>query len=245
MMRFLARLFLALSLAATAESAAAASAERVDTALVLAVDVSGSVDAKRFTLQMEGIARTFEDKSVQAAVLSGPHHAVFVTLVQWSDRAFETVPWTLITGAEDAQAFAQRVRRGARAEGQFTCMASAMRVISDKVLPFLPAPAERTIVDVSGDGHDNCNPVEPVDAVRNELASGGVTVNGLPILEGDEAATIELWYRAHVIGGPGAFLIPALGYADFARAMRSKFLIEISGAPPNAPLIPIRARETR
>lgn len=217
-------------------------AERVDTALVLAVDVSGSIDAERYRLQMEGIARTFEDEGVQAAMLGGPHHAIFVTLVEWSDRPVVAVPWTLITGADDAAAFAARVRRAPRADDQFTCMAVALRLIADKVLPFLPVPSDRVVIDVSGDGHDNCNPIVPVDAVRNELVAGGATINGLPILEGDEALTLEAWYRAHVIGGPGAFLVPASGFADFARAMRSKFLIEISRAPA---LIPIRARETR
>jgi len=217
-------------------------AERVDTALVLAVDVSGSVDAERYRLQMEGIARTFEDEGVQAAMLGGPHRAIFVTLVEWSDRPAVVVPWTLITGADDAKAFAALVRRAPRADDQFTCMAVALRLIADKVLPFLPVPSDRVVVDVSGDGHDNCNPIVPVDAVRNELAAAGATINGLPILEGDEALTLEAWYRAHVIGGPGAFLVPASGFADFARAMRSKFLIEISRAPA---LIPIRARETR
>lgn len=225
-----------------AGNVARARAERVDTALVLAVDVSGSVDAERYHLQMEGIARTFEDEGVQAAMLGGPHRAIFVTLVEWSDRPAVSVPWTLITSAEDANAFAARVRRAPRADDQFTCMAVALQLIADKVLPFLPAPSDRVVVDVSGDGHDNCNPIVPVDAVRNELVAGGATINGLPILEGDEALTLEAWYRAHVIGGPGAFLIPASGFADFARAMRSKFLTEISSTPA---LIPIRARETR
>jgi Protein of unknown function (DUF1194) len=216
--------------------------EGVDTALVLAVDVSGSVDAERYRLQMEGIARTFEDEGVQASMLGGAHRAIFVTLVEWSDRPAVVVPWTLITGADDAKSFAARVRRAPRADDQFTCMAVALRLIVDKVLPFLPAPSDRVVIDVSGDGHDNCNPIVPVDAVRNELVAAGATINGLPILEGDEALTLEAWYRAHVIGGPGAFLVPASGFADFARAMRSKFLIEISGAPA---LIPIRARETR
>jgi hypothetical protein len=225
-----------------AGNAAYGRAERVDTALVLAVDVSGSVDAERYRLQMEGIARTFEDEGVQASMLGGPHRAIFVTLVEWSDRPAAVVPWTLITGADDAKAFAASVRRAPRADDQFTCMAVALRLIADKVLPFLPAPSDRIVIDVSGDGHDNCNPIVPVDAVRNELVAAGATINGLPILEGDEALTLEAWYRAHVIGGPGAFLVPASGFADFARAMRSKFLIEISRAPA---LIPIRARETR
>jgi len=208
-------------------------AEMVDTALVLAVDVSDSVTPERFALQMEGIARAFEDSGVQAAIVSGPHRAIFVTLVEWSNRPAVSVPWTLITSAEDARGFAGRVRRAPRADSQFTCMAAALQLIADKVLPFLPARAERTIIDVSGDGHDNCNPQVQVDAVRDALvAGGGVTINGLPILEGDEATTLEAWYREHVIGGPGAFLLPAASFKDFGRAMRDKFIIEISATTP-------------
>lgn len=208
----------------------AARRETVDTALVLAVDVSGSVNAERYALQMEGLAKAFEDPEVERTILSGPHRSMFVTLVEWSNTAAVTIPWTLITSRADALAFADKVRHAPRGDNEFTCMARALQLVEGKVLPFVPAPAERTIVDVSGDGHDNCNTSLPVDALRDRLVAGGVTINGLPILEGDEAATLEAWYRAHVIGGNGAFLVPALGFKDFARAMRQKFIVEISSA---------------
>jgi hypothetical protein len=153
---------------------------------------------------------------------------MFVALVEWSNRAFLTIPWTLITSRGDAQTFADRVRHAPRVDHQFTCMARALEVIHDKVLPFLPVRADRTIIDVSGDGHDNCNTQPSVDAIRDQIVISGVTINGLPILEGDEAATLENWYMAHVIGGNGAFLVPALGFDDVERAMRRKFLVEVS-----------------
>jgi Protein of unknown function (DUF1194) len=153
-------------------------------------------------------------------------------LVEWSSRAFLSIPWTLITSPGDAEAFADKIRRTPRFDNQFTCLARALQVVRDKVLPFLPATANRTIVDVSGDGRDNCNTSPPVDAVRDQLVLGGVTINGLPILEGDEAATLEDWYMQHVIGGPAAFLVPALGFHDFERAMRKKFLVEVSSRSP-------------
>jgi Protein of unknown function (DUF1194) len=206
--------------------------EMVDTALVLAVDVSESINAKRYALQMAGIAETFEDSDIQQMILSGPNHAMFVALLEWSNKASLTIPWTLITSNGDAQAFAGAVRRAPRADNQFTCMARGLQVIHDKVLPFLPVPANRTIVDVSGDGRDNCNTRPPVDAVRDQLVLAGVTINGLPILEGDEAGTLEDWYRDHVIGGNGAFLLPALGFDDVERAMRKKFFVEISSRSP-------------
>lgn len=207
-------------------------AEMVDTALVLAVDVSGSVNAERYALQMEGIARAFEDREVQKTILSGPHRSMFVTLVEWSNKPYVTIPWALITDSSDAENIASQIRHAPRSDNQFTCMSNALRAIQDKVLPFLPAPAQRVVIDVSGDGHDNCNPAVRIDAVRDELVANGATINGLPILEGDEADTLEQWYRDHVIGGSSAFVAPAYGFRDFQRAIRRKFVFEISSAQP-------------
>jgi hypothetical protein len=209
---------------------AAAPVGAVDTALILAVDVSGSVSAGRYQLQMEGIAAAFEDAAVQGAILAGPRRSLLITLVQWSDKAQVSVPWMLIESGGDAASFAAKVRRAPRAADQFTCMSQMMRLVADKILPRAPLRADRTVIDVSGDGRDNCNSAQPVDVLRDELVGTGVTINGLPILEGDEAKTLEEWYREHVIGGTAAFLEPASGFADFARAMRQKFLVEISAA---------------
>ena len=203
-------------------------AEIVDTALILAVDVSESINTERYALQMAGIGKTFEDPDIQQIILSGPNHSMFVALAEWSSRAFLSIPWTLITSPGDALAFADKIQHTPRFDNQFTCLARALQAVRDKVLPFLPVAANRTIVDVSGDGRDNCNTRPPVDAVRDQLVLAGVTINGLPILEGDEAATLEDWYAHHVIGGPAAFLVPALGFSDFERAMRKKFLVEVS-----------------
>jgi hypothetical protein len=208
---------------------AAAPVDAVDTALVLAVDVSGSVTPERYRLQMDGIAAAFEDTAVQGAILAGPRQSLLITLVEWSDKGQVAVPWMLIASGEDAASFAAKVRRAPRVASQFTCMSDMMRLVSDKILPRVPLRADRTVIDVSGDGHDNCNPPQPVDALRDEIVGEGVTINGLPILDGDEAPTLEGWYRQHVIGGTAAFLEPAIGFADFERAMRRKFLVEISG----------------
>jgi hypothetical protein len=202
--------------------------EKVDTALVLAVDVSGSVDAERYALQMEGIAEAFEDPAVQRTILSGPNRSMTVALVEWSNTAALTLPWTLIASPADAQAFAAKVRHAPRGDNAFTCMSRALQLVDGKVIPFAPVPAERIIIDVSGDGHDNCNLSPPVDAMRDRLVAEGVTINGLPILAGQEAATLENWYRDHVIGGNSAFLVTAHGFADFGRAIRQKFMVEIS-----------------
>lgn len=217
---------------AAAAPCIAGDAEAVDVALVLAVDVSGSVSGERYSLQMEGIAAAFEDSAMQAAILDGWHRALVITLVQWSDKAQISIPWTVIASKADAHSFAERVRHARRVADQFTCMSQMMRFVADKVLPRIPAQSARTVIDVSGDGAENCNPETPVDAIRDELVGDAVTINGLPILDGEDRDRLEPWYASHVVGGNGAFVTPAHGFDDFTRAMRQKFLVEISAATP-------------
>ncbi|MGE5266337.1 MAG: DUF1194 domain-containing protein [Deltaproteobacteria bacterium] len=204
----------------------------VDTALVISVDVSNSVDAVRYQLQLEGIAKALEDESVIEAILTGGRGGILISLVMWADKPKISIPWTRISSKEEALAVAQQVRRLPREGGEFTCLAGMMRMIADKVVTQIPARANRIVIDVSGDGKDNCNREEPVEAVRDELVASGVIINGLPILEGDDGPTLEGWYRDYVVGGTGAFVLPAKGFQDFGNAIRQKFVIEISGRPP-------------
>lgn len=223
-----------------------------DTALVIAVDVSQSVDANRYRMQMEGIAAAFEDSSVVAAITGGYTGKIIVTLVAWADDAEIVVPWTEIANAEDASRLAQTVRGLKQVGGEFTCMARMMRILPIRVLPNMPAPARRTVVDVSGDGIDNCNQKIQSDEARDSLIKEGAVINGLPIIIAGEnevvgsgayrapsyglnnlgpdtdTTTLDAWYQDHVIGGPGAFLLIAKGYEDFGRAFRQKFVTEIS-----------------
>ena len=232
----------------------------VDTALVVAVDVSNSVDDERYKLQMEGIATALEDKSVIDAITNGPNGGILFSMVTWADRPNFSLPWMRIGSKEEAIAVAAKVRKLPHQAGEFTCMTRMMRSVNDKIMSQVPAQATRLVLDVSGDGTDNCNAEEPIETVRDELVANGVTVNGLPINVGDPSApvgegayrapgtsfedaslpnaprsptTLEEWFKAHVKGGTGAFVLPANGYADFGRAIRQKFVIEISGiAPP-------------
>lgn len=203
--------------------------EPVDTALVVSIDVSNSVDDRRYKLQMEGIAEALEDPAVMDAILNGPRGGILISIVAWSDRPQIAVPWTRVGSREEALALAQRVRRLPRYGGQFTCLGRMLRFLTDKVLAQVPAETFRTVVDVSGDGRDNCNPDQPVPEIRDELTGYGTTINGLPILEGDEAETLEGWYTKNVKGGPAGFILPAKGFEDFGRAIRQKFVIEITG----------------
>ncbi len=226
----------------------------VDTALVVSVDVSNSVDSDRYKLQMEGIAKALEDPGVIDAIVGGPNGGILFSMVTWSDRPSLTLPWVRISNKADALAVAQRVRKLPLQGGEFTCMTKMLRSANDKIVPQIPAKALRIVIDVSGDGPDNCNADEPIEKVRDELVSNGVTINGLPILEGANAGGaggppaaagspnaseavqmptgLEEWYKTHVQGGPSSFVLAANGYGDFARAIRQKFVIEISGVKP-------------
>ena len=232
---------------------AAEPTDEVDTALIVAVDVSNSVDDARYKLQMEGIAQALEDPSVIRAIVGGAKGGILFSMITWADQSKVNVPWAHITNEQEAKAAAMRVRALPRQGGEFTCMSRMMRFVSDKIVPQIPAKAAKVVLDVSGDGRDNCNEPEPVEQVRDELVSYGVTVNGLPILEGNEGegegpggvptqsylpapagkgesgnTPLEDWYRDHVKGGPGSFVLPANGYADFGRAIRQKFVLEVS-----------------
>ncbi len=231
-----------------ASFANAVGGEEVDTALIVAIDVSNSVDEQRYKLQMEGIAQALEDPGVIQAIVGGAKGGILFSLVTWSDQPTIGLPWTHIASEADAKAAARKVRGLKRRGGEFTCMSRMMRVVSDKIVPQIPAKAAKVVLDISGDGQDNCNSSEPVQKVRDELVSYGVTVNGLPILdaEGPEMVTpgapstqsylpthqnvnpLEKWFTENVKGGPGSFVLPANGYADFGRAIRQKFVLEVS-----------------
>lgn len=226
--------------------------DTVDTALLVSVDVSNSVDEHRYRLQMEGIAAALEDSAVMDAILNGPQSAILFALVEWSDRPQLSIPWTKIATKTEAKAVAATIRKLPRNEGEFTCVANMLRFAFDKIVTQIPSQATHIVIDVSGDGVDNCNGKETTDAVRDELIASGVVINGLPILESDasgplapkspgahlnaspspgaasEPFPLEVWYREHVMGGTGAFVLPAYGYEDFGRAMREKFVVEVS-----------------
>ena len=211
--------------------AGADESRRVDTALVLAVDVSESVTAERYSLQMQGIAAAFRDPLLQDVMLASPHKAMLVALIEWSSKPFISIPWTLVDSRADANGLADLVVAIPRTDVRlkFTCLSLALRSINDELLPLLPLAADRTVIDVSGDGTDNCDGDLSVDAIRDDLVAHGTTINGLPVLEGDEAWRLEDWYRQHVIGGRSALLVSAHGYRDIQRAILQKFLTEISG----------------
>lgn len=236
--RRLIRLMSTLSLAVSglAVPAPLSAAEAVDLELVLAVDVSGSVDPAEARLQREGYLRALNDPGVIKAIEGAPLGRIAVTYVEWAGVGhYKTVvDWRIIDGAATARAFTDALR-------QVPIETAHRTSISDAILYSLPRfdtnnyEGTRRIIDISGDGANNYGKI--VSDARDIAVAAGVTINGLPILSDPNNSLypttpdLDLYFRDCVIGGPGAFYVVANGFADFARAVRRKLILEIASAP--------------
>jgi Protein of unknown function (DUF1194) len=209
-------------------TAAAAPARAAAVALVMAIDVSGSVSAGRYELQHDGIARAFETARLVDAI-SGISGGIEALVLEWSDpdKIAVTVGWTKITNRPSAAAFAAAVRATKRTSNGLTAIGPAM-LAAAAAFEHMPEPAAHRIIDISGDGMANFG--EPPRTVRDALVKRGITINGLPILS--EEPWLEQYYRHNVIGGPSSFVVPAKDYDSFAEAMLRKLVQEVAGARP-------------
>jgi hypothetical protein len=213
-------------------------AEPVDVALVLAVDVSESVDAEEYQLQHEGIARAFENKAVVDAIRGGAHGAIEAMVLEWSDRDKQvvTAPWARIGDANSAAAFAARVRASTRSSAGLTAIGDAL-LASAAALEHLPDPADRRIIDVSGDGMANIGP--PPNEVRDMLVAHGIVINGLAILKTEP--WLDQYYDQYVVGGEHSFLLKVEDFQSFATAIQQKLLGELALLAPHP--LPLREAE--
>ena len=198
----------------------------VDVALVLALDVSASVDEREFDLQKFGLATAMTHPSVIEAIGVGRNKRIAVTVVQWAgyQKQFVMVPWHIVEGVASATSFALKVGDMSRVTTSgFTHIAGAIRY-SVRVARTTEFVADRKVIDISGDGTNNVFPHPETE--RDRAIRAGFTVNGLTII--NEADKLDDYYRKHVIGGPGAFVITARSYDDYAKAMIRKLVREIS-----------------
>jgi uncharacterized protein DUF1194 len=214
-------------LAAGSLARGAAEAESsVAVKIVLAVDASGSVDRTRFELQREGYAEAFRSPAVLQAIRSTASGSIAVAMLQWTGptQHVTAVDWTMIDDDASAERFADAIARAPRALfGGGTSISGAI----DFALTMLarsPFQASRQVIDVSGDGANNRG--RPAEYARDDAVAAGVTVNGLPILTIEP--DLDVYYRQNVIGGPGAFVIAASSYQEFAQAIRKKLILEIA-----------------
>jgi Protein of unknown function (DUF1194) len=213
---------------------ASAQSAEADVALVLAVDVSGSVDDGRFKLQREGIATALESEAFGEVLSGGIHQTVEIVVVEWAEQQQTILPWTIVHGRDDISAVANQLRGAPRSSVHVMTDPAGGIAAADRLLASAPLPAGRKVIDMSGDGRQNSGEV-PTASARDAAISHGVTVNGLPITSGEEPHVDE-WYRANIIGGPGAFLVVADGHQAFADAFRQKLTLEVAGLAPSPAL---------
>ena len=230
-MQGIARIFITLLVLLIGPAAAQReSGERVDLALVLAIDASGSVDQVRFELQKQGYVAAFRHPRVIGAIQSGPSQAIAVIMMQWTGPALQVtaVPWTRISDAASVNRFADAIARAPRALfGGGTSISGAIDA-SMALLFDNPYRAARRVIDISGDGANNRG--RPVTLARDEAVAGGIGINGLPILALEP--DLDRYFEQNVIGGPGAFVIAAKSYETFADAVLKKLIAEIAAVTP-------------
>lgn len=199
----------------------------VDVAIVLAVDVSYSVNIHEYRLQMRGLANAFQQDAIHNAITRGPHGRIAVAVMQWSDEAHQllNIPWTIIDGAASAQAYAETLYNEPRKLAEGGTSISAAIAFGALALENAPVVATRRVIDVSADGRNNRGPA--VEPVRDRVAASGITINGLAIL--NEWPTLNDYFERTVIGGPYHFVVIANDYDAYAEAIYRKLLKEITG----------------
>ena len=216
----------------------------VDLELVLAVDVSGSVDEEEAELQRQGYVSALSDDRVIEAIKSGIIGAIAIAFVEWADpyTRNKLAEWTHISDADSARAFARALDVAPRTRGRYTSISGAI----DFAMPMFGDngfEGTRRVIDVSGDGPNNTGGI--VTGPRDRAIEAGFAINGLPIVNDRPGPwgrppmkDLDLYFQNCVIGGPRAFIVVAKGFESFALAIRRKLLIEIAGLDPNAVIRP-------
>lgn len=213
-----------------------ANALEVDLELVLAIDISRSVDDEEAQLQREGYMQALTDKRIIDAIRSGALGKIAVTYVEWAGSTYQQtiIDWTVIDGPDSAKAFALRINEAPRVAEMWTSI-SGVLIYGAAKFENNGYEGKRRVIDVSGDGRNNSGP--DVVAIRDAVVARGIVINGLPIMSErpnfgrPPERDLDIYYEQNVIGGPGSFLVPAHDFPDFARAVRTKLIKEISGLP--------------
>jgi hypothetical protein len=239
--------------ALTVAASAAFGAERVDLLLVLAADVSRSVDATKFHLQREGYVQAMTDPRVVEAIKSGPTGRIAVCFVEWSGAASQklVIDWSLITDADSARQFSDGIVEAPRSFADRTAISAGIDFAMAQ-LARAPYRSARRIIDISGDGTNNSG--RDVTTARDEAVVKGVTINGLAILSDapliwnpehtSPPGGLPEYYRHNVVGGPSAFVMVAQDFASFGQSLIKKLIAEIatSAPTPQVILMPAAAR---
>ena len=218
----------------------ARAAEKVDLLLVLAADISRSIDEPKFRLQRDGYAAALVDPRVIKAIGSGPTGRIAIAFVEWSGPTAQAtvVAWSQISTATDARVLADRIREAPRLFMERTAIGSAIDY-SVRLLDEAPFEATRRVIDVSGDGTNNSG--RDVVESRQAALARGITINGIVILtetplpynptHTHPPGGLQAYYENNVIGGPGAFVFAAESFETFGTSIAAKLIKEIAAAP--------------
>ena len=249
MVRLVVRLIAAAFIGTTTVTLARAQSDSrpaVDVALVIAVDISYSMDPEEQALQREGYVAAISSRDFVDAVRRGPNGRIAVTYVEWAGVTEQKVivPWQIIDGPEAAGAFVQTLNAAQMRRASRTSISGAL-VFATSLLEQSPFRGLRRVIDISGDGTNNQGPL--IEGARDEVVAKGITINGLPIMLKEpntsflDIADLDHYYEDCVIGGPGAFVEPARAREQFVEAIRRKLLLEVAGKIPQgrARIIPV------
>ena len=222
----------------------------VDLELVIAVDVSYSMDPEEQALQREGYILALTSREFLRALREGPNGKIAVTYFEWAGQFDQKIvmPWRLIDGPEAADAVAAEIARAPYRRASRTSIAGALR-FAKPLFDNSGYRGLRRVIDVSGDGTNNNGPL--VVPTRDDVLASGITINGLPIMlkrpniGSIDIEDLDIYYEDCVTGGAGAFVIPIREREKFIEATRTKLVLEIAGRQPEARVVPASAQAPR
>jgi hypothetical protein len=225
-------------------------AATVDVQLVLAVDVSYSMDMDELAIQREGYAQAIVSKDFLQALKTGPNGRVAVTYFEWAASSDQKIiiPWRVIDGPESADAVAAEIMKTPIRRASRTSISGAI-YFAMPLFDDSPYKGLRRVIDISGDGPNNNG--APVTIARDEALSKGIIINGLPIMVKEPSYStmdidnLDFYYEDCVIGGPGSFVISIKDREKFKEAIRTKLLMEVAGRMPEKVPVAEKDREPR
>ena len=245
----------ALSLAASAASSfriadISPSAIAVDVELVIAVDVSYSMDPEEQALQREGYIMALTSREFMQALREGANSKIAITYFEWAGQFDQKIimPWRLIEGPESADAVASEIANALYRRAARTSISGGL-TFAKTLFDHSGYRGLRRVIDVSGDGTNNAGPL--IVPTRDDVLAAGITINGLPImLKRPNPGTMDIenldvYYEDCVIGGPGAFVVPIRERAKFIEATRTKLVLEVAGREPQPRIVPASAHAPR
>jgi Protein of unknown function (DUF1194) len=222
----------------------------VDVELILAVDVSYSMDMDELAIQREGYAQAIVSKEFLQALKSGPNGKISITYFEWAASSDQKIiiPWRLIDGPESADAVSAEIMKTPVRRASRTSISGAIYF----AMPLFeedPYHGLRRVIDISGDGPNNNG--APVTGARDEALSKGIVINGLPIMVKEPSYStmdidnLDWYYEDCVTGGPGSFVVPIKDREKFKEAIRTKLLLEVAAKQPERSVIRVTEKEPR